>query len=491
MADAEDLKSSDGNIVWVRPPPALCHRLVLSIDPCIWWCWRKKDDYQNALDYLSRAQEMRIKFGNKTEISNGYMGIADFNRHFGKFELALMNVKRGVDIAKEINNLPKLQFGYKVYYKIYEDMGDYEKAYDYAKLFTHIKDSILNENSAEQIAELEVTYETEKKKKKIELLTKEKELTKLKLDNYKIPIYSFSIGLILVIVLTVFIYFGYREKKKVNVELTDINYKITNQKLIIEEKNKDITDSIKYAKKIQEAILPSDERLASLLPNSFVVYLPKDIVSGDFYWVEEVNKKVCFAAVDCTGHGVPGAFMSIIGNNGLNQAVLEEKKDRPDLILNSLNDSVNNTLKQTLEEPSVKDGMDLSLCSIEYQEDGSVLNYAGAFNPLWIISEEELIEYKADRQPIGSFMGMKPKPFTNHEVKLSKGDTIYVFTDGFADQFGGENGKKYKYARMKEFLLSISNRSLNEQKELIIEEFNNWKGNIEQIDDVCIIGVRV
>jgi histidine kinase len=270
---------------------------------------------------------------------------------------------------------------------------------------------------------------------------------------------------------------------------------IMHQKEIIEDKNKDILDSIKYARRIQEAILPPVHMERKLLKESFILYKPKDIVSGDFYFLEEKDEHVIVAAVDCTGHGVPGALMSVVGHNGLTRAVNERHYTQPSGILDYLNKSVNQTLRQTYEESTVKDGMDIAMCSFNFKNN--TLQFAGAHNPLWRIRPSapgegaELTEIKADKQPIGAFMGEFQKPFTNHELEMLPGDVYYVFTDGYADQFGGERGKKFKTSQMKEMFLSIHKKPMAEQKEIILDAFNAWKGDLEQIDDVCVIGVKI
>ena len=253
---------------------------------------------------------------------------------------------------------------------------------------------------------------------------------------------------------------------------------------------KALSDSINYAVRIQSAIMQPEHIIKSFLPKNFIMYRPKDIVSGDFYFVGGNEEKVVFASVDCTGHGVPGAFMSIIGNNQLNAAVKEDDLTTPSLILDRLSQGVSDTLRQTSEEEAgIKDGMDIALLSIDFEN--MVLEYAGAYNPLYIFRDGKLLETKGDKFPIGISIDGTLRLFANHEFKLQKGDCIYIFSDGFADQFGGSKGKKYKSANMKKLLLSISQKPMEEQKQLLEEAFKNWKGSNDQIDDVCIIGVRV
>lgn len=290
-------------------------------------------------------------------------------------------------------------------------------------------------------------------------------------------------------------------KDSINVELEkqvkERTFEINQQKEEIESKNKDITDSINYAKRIQDSILPGESKLKAHYPDSFILFKPKDIVSGDFYWFSEIvngeKKKIIYAAADCTGHGVPGAFMSMIGNSLLNQIVNEKGIDSPALILDQLRKGIIKALNQTNSGES-KDGMDIALCSIERLDNNEFqIEYSGANNPLWILNQESeqfLLETKADKQPIGIYQA-EQKPFTNHSFILPKASSIYIFTDGYADQFGGPKGKKFKYLQLKELLISLKNSSMDDQKNILNQTFEHWKGAEEQVDDICVIGIRL
>jgi ligand-binding sensor domain-containing protein/serine phosphatase RsbU (regulator of sigma subunit) len=269
------------------------------------------------------------------------------------------------------------------------------------------------------------------------------------------------------------------------VEIRKSKDEILLQKEEIEAHHKEVKDSIMYAKRIQSAILPPTKLVKSHLKDSFILYAPKDVVAGDFYWLEEVKGEVLFAAADCTGHGVPGAMVSVICNGGLNRSVREYGLINPGEILDKTREIVIEEFAKSEEE--VKDGMDIALCSIK----GKKLKYAGANNPLWIIQKDgtEVIQIKAEKQPIGKYA--QEHPFKTHEIDVNEGDTIYLFSDGYQDQFGGEKGKKFKTANLKRLLLSIQNQSMEKQKELLIKAFEDWKGELEQVDDVCVIGVRI
>jgi serine phosphatase RsbU (regulator of sigma subunit) len=263
---------------------------------------------------------------------------------------------------------------------------------------------------------------------------------------------------------------------------------LMNQNLILENKNHQITDSIKYAKHIQRAILPPINALKSHLKESFVFYKPKDIVAGDFYWFEKLNDGVIlFAAADSTGHGVPGAMVSVVCTNSLNQAVKEFGLRDPGLILDKVRELVINCFQKS--ETDVKDGMDISLCAIDL--NNQTLKWAGANNPLWIIrnNTDEVEVVKADKQSVA--ITEKPLPFTTHTVQLNTGDCFYLFTDGYADQFGGESSKKFMQKRLKELLLRIYKKPMELQKKLIHDNLLTWMGNLEQVDDICFVGIKL
>jgi serine phosphatase RsbU (regulator of sigma subunit) len=281
-----------------------------------------------------------------------------------------------------------------------------------------------------------------------------------------------------------------------------INHKrlIHQQQELIEEQHKDILDSINYAQRIQNAILPSDAKWEKCLPNSFVLYKPKAVVAGDFYWLVSKGDELLFAAADCTGHGVPGAMISVVCSNGLNRSIREYGLSDPGKILTKVREIVVEEL--TASDSEIKDGMDIAICNLKLQIDEpaseqnledkvkGILKFAGANNPLWIFRKntKTLEEIKGEKQPIGLFESSSN--FQSHQVELFEGDTIYIFSDGFADQFGGADNKKYKSKRFKEFLLSIQEKSMTEQKLALEDEFSLWRGEMEQLDDICVIGVR-
>lgn len=263
---------------------------------------------------------------------------------------------------------------------------------------------------------------------------------------------------------------------------------LEDKKRLLDQKHKEFTDSVLYAKRIQEAIMPSIDAVHKALKNGFIMYEPKDVVAGDFFWMEipiEDPNIVYFAAADCTGHGVPGAMVSVVCSTALTKALLEEGIRDTGRLLDRTRDLVITQLAKGGEE--VKDGMDISLCALNTKTNQ--LQWSGANNPIWIVRKKELIDIKPVKQPIGKYTIQTP--FISHQIELEEGDFLYVFTDGFQDQFGGPKGKKYKTANFKKLLLSINENSISDQKQIIESTFHDWKGELEQVDDVCIIGVKV
>lgn len=321
--------------------------------------------------------------------------------------------------------------------------------------------------------------------------------------TYNFQLESFSVLIVFILMLTGFYLWRTHRLKKAKIKLEKI---IEIRTAELRNKEQEITDSIRYALRIQLSIIPTAERFQNLLPKSFVFYKPKDIVSGDFYWIDKVNDEVLFSAVDCTGHGVPGAMMSVIGLKSLNQATQDKQLSKPADILRHLDIEVNDTLRQSYDKNSVKDGMDLALCSINFKTN--VLQYAGVFNSLWLVRKniantyqksnnkivfygDDLLEIKADKLYIGNNTDGIADTFTNHEINLQTNDCIYIFTDGFADQFGGEKGKKFKYNALKNLLISLVYLEPDEQKQKLEQAFEAWKGGLEQVDDVLLIGIKI
>ncbi len=451
--------------------------------------------YNKAIEYYLSSLKITEELGDKNGIAMVYCNIASLNiiladstalserQRTNYLNKAVEYGNKAYNLALEIDAVPMQNDVAEVLQKAYTKLGRFEEAIKYAEIYITTQDSMFSEEKTKALAEMGAKYETEKKQLQIEKMEKQKELDNKtievqKAENRKqlIIIISAIIGFIIVLVFSIILLRMFSQKRKANILLAE-------QKAEIEEKNRDIMDSITYAKRIQLAILPPSKIVKEYLKDSFILYKPKDIVAGDFYWMEHKDGKILFAAADCTGHGVPGAMVSVVCNNGLNRSVREHGLIEPGKILDKTREIVIQEFEKSEEE--VKDGMDIALCSLE----GNRLQYAGAHNPLWIVRNGEILEIKADRQPIGK--SRLTEPFTTHTVNLQKADSIYIFSDGYVDQFGGEKGKKFKSMAFKELLISIQNRPMEEQRILIDETFENWKGKLEQIDDVVVMGVKI
>ena len=361
-------------------------------------------------------------------------------------------------------------------YKNHNNLNSFKKASSIVDKYFSLKDSLDEMNSNKELIELKMDKEFTLLKE-IDSIKYASEITlnQAEIKSGKQRRNGLIIIVLIVLLSLVFLYSQFNKTKK--------------QKFVIESKQKEIKDSISYAKKIQDAIMTSSIYIEDVIPKSFIFFQPKDVVSGDFYWVYKSAKNEIFIAVaDCTGHGVPGAFMSMIGNSLLNEIIIEKKVEDPAEVLNSLREQIIKSLKQNDEISETKDGMDMSLC--KYNPKTNNVEFAGAYNSLIHVSQDELITIKGDNQPV-SIHYAKSKSFTKKEIKVKKGDMLYLSSDGFQDQFGGLKDKKYMALRFKSFLKNISINTSQEQLSLLKEEFNSWKGDSEQIDDVCVMGIRI
>ncbi|MDF1550146.1 MAG: SpoIIE family protein phosphatase [Bacteroidales bacterium] len=278
------------------------------------------------------------------------------------------------------------------------------------------------------------------------------------------------------------------EIEEKNEELKQQNEEITTQRDMLSEHNKAINESILYAKRIQTAVLPQQSYVDEILPENFILFKPRDVVSGDFYWVKQINNYIVIAAADCTGHGVPGAIMSMLGMSFINEIVQKREITQTNYALNELRKHIKHALRQTGKKGEADDGMDMALCALDLKT--KKLQYAGAYNPLYLIQDGELIEIKADRMPIGFYPNEKPS-FTNHEIQLKDGDIFYLFSDGYIDQFGGKHGFKFKTVNFQKLLLKNHQKPMIIQKELLEQELSTWMKGYDQTDDILVMGVRV
>ncbi len=427
-----------------------------------------------ALKYYFKNLEVDKELKNKKEIISDYHNIASCLNTKGQTERSIKYHNKALSLAKEIGAKRDMQDSYRALYSIFLENKNFVKALKYHELYFATHDTIFNESQSEQIAEIQEKYESEKKEKEIILLKKEKEITNLKMKKQKYYAASLLLGFVFVFVFLIMYLYK--------------NRKIRHKNRLLAYQKKQITDSIEYASRIQTAILPPGDFITKLIPQHFIVFKPRDVVSGDFYWVAHKENKIIIAAVDCTGHGVPGAFLSMLGFAFLNEIVNKEVELKANIILNQLRNYVKKSLHQTGKVNETKDGMDAALCIID--KENQELQFSGAYNSLYLIRNKNLEQIKGDRMPIGIYVHEK-ESFTNHKIKLQKNDIIYLFTDGYSDQFGGINGKKFRNTPFKNILTAIHEKSMAEQKEILEETFLEWKGNREQIDDILIIGIRI
>lgn len=452
-------------------------------------------DYPKALDFYLKALKLKEELGEKSLMASGLRGIGNLYAATKKFALAEDYLLRSLKMAKEARSPDELKDSHQSISDLYKGMGQYQKALDHYQESILIRDSLYNADKDKSITRKEMTYEFDKKESLLKAEQEKKNaLAEVNHKKQKFIILFVSLGLLLVFVFAGFIFKALRVTRKQN-KLIELKNKqteeqkkiIEQQKDIVEQKNKDIIDSINYAKRIQDALLKEEEHISEHLPEHFILFKPKDIVSGDFYWALEKNGHFYIAAVDCTGHGVPGAFMSMLGVAFLNEITSGNQLLSPAEILNELRNKVVKELGQSGKHMETKDGMDMSLVKLNLKTNE--IEWAGANNPLYIIDGGTLTELKPDKQCIGFETEMLP--FKNHVVQIKQGTAFYLFTDGYADQFGGLKGKKFKHNQLKELLLSFHEKPANEQKKILDNTFINWKGNLEQVDDVCIIGVRI
>lgn len=456
--------------------------------------YEKQKHYEKALDYMEKSLKLKQEINDNDGITRTYKNMATTYADIGKKEKSFEYNTKALALAKQI--------GGKIYIRdidlqiaeYYEQEKDYKNAYTYFREHAALKDSILNEEGSKQIAEMQTKYQTEKKEKKIELLNKDKEKqSALRAEENKRK--NFILGsvasvLLLVIIFSVFMYNRFKitqkqkniiEKQKVIVEQK--RAEAEHQKELVEEKQKEILDSINYAKRIQQALLASKELLDNNLNDHFVLFKPKDIVSGDFYWATEHEDKFYLAVCDSTGHGVPGAFMSLLNIGFLSEGIKEKNILEPNAVLNY----VRTRLINSISREGQQDGFDGILLCIDKKTNA--YTFSAAHNSPTLVSQNKLSNLYCDKMPVGK--GEKNDSFAAKTINLTQGDMLYLYTDGFADQFGGPKGKKFKYKQLEEILVAINNLPLKEQSKILNDKFEEWRGSLEQVDDVCIIGIKI
>lgn len=432
-------------------------------------------NYEKALEYYRRALLITEETKDKEKKAKVLINIGSLYSNKGDTEKAIQYLKLGLQAATEINSLELMMKSNEEISALYYKNKDYQNAYIHHKNYTALKDSLLNETTAKNIAEISTKYETEKKQKEIESLTKDKLLKDAKIQSQNNLRNGFIVGIVLLILLIILTYNRYLIKQKANKEIA--------------EKNKEITESISYAKRIQSSFLTSEKYIAQRLNDYFIYYNPRNIVSGDFYWLMEKNKELYICTADCTGHGIPGAFMSLISMGVLNEIIYSKTHiTHTDEILNELRRIIILAVNPEGAKEEARDGMDAVLCKFDF--DKMELEYSSANNSFFIIRDGQLLVFKPDKMPVGKHVG-EEKPFTRNTIKIEKGDCIYTFSDGYADQFGGPKGKKFQSKQLKELFLNHCHKPMAVQKEIYAQTLSQWKGNNEQVDDILVIGIRI
>ena len=486
--------------------------------------YSRLSDFDKAEECLLAAMDTLASFGYDYAMPEFMTGYASILKQKGEVNQAISYASRAFEIT---DNLNFKRDASELLAQLYEISGMIDSAYHYQSIFMVANDSIKNVESVQRMANLRFAYEVGKVQAEVDALEKNKRFKNI-----------IIIGLVIILILAIWLvtmyYYNLKRSRKLtraleerrillenqstelkekndkilnaNEELTVLNEAISKQNTQILEANEELTvlneaiskqkneilDSITYAKKIQAAMLPPEQYFHEVLNDVFILFKPRDIVSGDFYWIKQVKQYTILAAADCTGHGVPGAFMSMLGMSFLNEIVNRREITQANQVLNELRKQIRNSLRQHGQPEESKDGIDMALCVID--EKNNTLQYSGANNPLYLIRDKngspELTEYKADRMPLGYYQG-RFNPFTNNDIKLEYGDVFYLFSDGFVDQKGGKDNKKFMSKKFKELLIKIHQEPLQEQQKILEKTLTDWMGDNTQIDDILVIGVRV
>jgi len=456
--------------------------------------YESKDSLAKALEYYQQALANFETLDMQYEIATSYGNMANVYFKQNKYELVHQNATKALLISSQIDAKDNIQLAYKILYDNYKQLGNYKEALDSYQKYRELNDSIYNIENAKKITQMEMQYDFDKEKQKTELEHA------VKIERQRYVTYSFIFGFIFMLLFSIVVFRNYRQKRRDNIllekqksEILEKNVQITTHLDLITNQQKQITDSINYAQRIQESLLPSIDILKKYYPECFVLFRPCHVVSGDYYWFKQINNYIVTVAADCTGHGVPGAFMSVLGISLLNEIIDEQNVNQPNEILNELRKRVKNSLQQTGKIGEQQDGMDIAICVLDIETNK--LYYSGAYNSLYLIRKTEanvpkLIEFKADRMPIG-IHPKDYKEFAKNEIQLQTNDTIYIFSDGYTSQFGGIQNENYKTKRFKENLLAINDKNLSEQHHILSQNLDQWQSDEPQTDDIVIIGLKI
>lgn len=454
--------------------------------------YSKQSKFEKAEDFLLQAIEILTKQGDDYAVTQFMVEYAGVLQNKGEIKKAIVCATESFSVASK-NSI--IEFERDAAYRLaqlYHITGKYDSAYRYQSLYINANDSIKSVRNIQKMADLRTEYEVAKKQSEVDTLRRKK-LVQLIVILGLVFFLALALGFMLLY------YYSMKRSQKLTAALDErrillekLSAELKDQREELILQKKEIISSITYAQRIQSAIMPTEAYVTELLNENFIFYKPKDIVSGDFYWIKQVKDNIILVSADCTGHGVPAAFMSMFGIGYLNEIVQGRELTQANQILNELRKEIKHSFRQTGKKDDIRDGMDIALCVIDSKNN--LMQYSGAHNPLYIISNinanPEIREIKGDPMPVGIHF-VSDKSFTNHEVHLEIGDTFYIFSDGFADQIGGENNHRFTSERFKEVLLTICDQPLYEQKEILEKTLKEWMGGHAQTDDILIIGARV
>ena len=442
----------------------------------IGFIYAKQGNYGQALEYFDKSLKIREEIGDKKGMADSYINIGLIYKDQGNYTKALDLGKKSLALAQEVGAVEEIKLASELLYDVCKKTGQPAQALEMYEIYIEMRDSIINEENTRALIQQEYKYKYEKEQAVVDAKHQEEmNLSAEREKRQQLISYGTGAGLVLVLVFAFLIFNRFKLTIK--------------QKEVIQQKNKHITESINYARRIQEASLTSTEYLDKVLDDYFIFYQPRDIVSGDFYWVYKIGEdKVMVAICDCTGHGVPGAFMSMISTSLLNEIVIENSIIEVDQVLINMRNRIIKALKQNKDKAEALDGLDMTLILID--KSRQTLHFASAGHTLYIARNGSVLENKGDPYPVGFFFG-REKPFSSKEIALQKGDVVYMTSDGYIEQFGGKDDKMFGYEKFKKLIAGCKDQPMEEQRKQFYRTFNNWKGGSRQIDDICVMGVRI
>jgi serine phosphatase RsbU (regulator of sigma subunit) len=437
----------------------------------------EKNDFYKALYYYGLSKTLFDKLQNYNGLATILYNIASIHAKNNEPDMAISNYVKSIEIAKSINNPEILKVNYYSLSEAYASKQDFKNAFKYSSKYNILADSINNQKSSKKITEISTNYESQKKEN---ILLKQN--TEIKLSELKRSRTILLISLVIIIAISVLVVILVRSLKN----LKKTTQLLVDQNFLISQKSDIITDNLNYAKIIQTALLPSHNDFKKLFRESFILFMPKDIIGGDFIWYRHIDDTRIFALIDCTGHGVSAALMAVIGNNLLNKIIVEEGATEPAEILYRLDASLKPLLVKETDNNCIMDGMDIALCSIK----NNILTFSGSFMPICVISNGNETIYKGTRYLIGGSIVENKCGFTNDTIKLKKGDQIYLFSDGYYDQFGGDTFRPLKFKNFQNMLISNHHLSMEKQKQYYQKYIIDWIGDYEQLDDITMVGIK-